>query len=189
MNIEDCLREGLLVKQNPDGEKAELSVEMAEHKLGLAEQEFEHEIFENAIVTAYNAMFHAARALLFRDGFKERSHFAVYVFVNEKYGAKIEKKYLNELQSLRLYRHDLTYGLGKPAEIQETEADSAIKVAKGFIAAVKKTLEEKPQNKAVQPQGSAAKRVNGGHKGRKGALIIAFLANQPNIYFNIRLVD
>lgn len=161
MNIGDCLREGLLAKEKPDSEKAKLSIEMAEHKLGLAEQEFEHKIFENAIITAYNAMFHAARALLFRDGFKERSHFAVYVFVNEKYGGKLEKKYLNELQSLRLWRHELMYGIGKPSEMQETEADSAIKVAKGFIAAVKKILEEKPQNKSAQPQGGAAKNMNG----------------------------
>ena len=88
MNISDCLEQGLLVKIKPDPPKALASIEMAKHKLELAEKEIQAEIFENAIVTAYASMFHAARALLFKDGFKERSHFALFVFVNEKYSSK-----------------------------------------------------------------------------------------------------
>ncbi|MFH1256806.1 MAG: HEPN domain-containing protein [Candidatus Diapherotrites archaeon] len=142
MNVEECVREGLLVREKPDKEKSLSSIEMAEHKLDLAEKELEHEIFEDAIVNAYTSMFHSARALLFRDGFKERSHFAVYVYLKEKYSDKIERKYLNELNSLRLQRHDFMYGLGKNAEAQESEADSAIKIATGFLEAVKKIVKK-----------------------------------------------
>ncbi|MDD5163148.1 MAG: HEPN domain-containing protein [Candidatus ainarchaeum sp.] len=138
MNIEDCLNEGLLAKAKPDLQKAKASIEMAEHKLELAEKEFEHGIFENAITSAYASMFHSARALLFKDGYKERSHFAVYVYLNEKYASKIERKFLSELNSLRLQRHDLMYGIEKSAEIQEVDAESAIQMARGFLEAIRK---------------------------------------------------
>ncbi|MBU2100218.1 HEPN domain-containing protein [Candidatus Micrarchaeota archaeon] len=147
MKIEDCLQQGLLVKIKSDAKKAKMSVEMAEHKLQIAEKEFDYKIFENAIISAYTSMFHSARALLFKDGFKERSHFAVFVYIKEKYSEKIEKKYLTELNSLRLHRHDLMYGLEKPSEIQETEADSTIKVAEEFLKAVKIIIQEnKPES-------------------------------------------
>jgi uncharacterized protein (UPF0332 family) len=142
LNASDCLKEGLLSKTKPDFGKARSSIKMAAHKLELAEMELEHKIFENAIISAYASMFHSARAILFRDGYKGRSHFAVYVYLNEKYSNKIERKYLSELNSLRLQRHDLMYGLEKSSEAQESEADSAIKIAKGFLDAIKKILEK-----------------------------------------------
>ncbi len=140
MNIEDCLKEGLLVKSKQDSEKAKSSVEMAEHKLEIAEKESENSLFESAVVSAYASMFHSARALLFRDGYKERSHYAVFVFVNEKYSRRIERKYLGELNSLRLQRHELMYGLEKSTEVQEAEAESSIVLAKGFLESVKKII-------------------------------------------------
>lgn len=142
MKIEDCLNEGLLVKTKPDLEKAKASIDMAGHKLELAEKEFEYEIFENAVISAYASMFHAARALLFKDGYKERSHFAIYVFVSEKYSNRIERKYLNELNSLRLQRHELMYGLEKSAEVQEVEAESAIQIARGFLETIRKIIQK-----------------------------------------------
>lgn len=147
MNIADCLQEGLLVKTKPDLQKARSSLEMAEHKLELAEKEFEHRFFESAIISAYTSMFHAGRALLFKDGFKERSHFAVYVFVNQKYATQIERKYVNELDSLRLQRHELMYGLEKNVDAQEENADTAIKLASGFLNSIQKIIQSNKNHK------------------------------------------
>ncbi len=147
MNVQECLDQGLLVKTKPDNEKAFSSIEMAKHKRELAEKEFEHDLFESAIISAYASMFHAGRALLFKGGFKERSHFAVYVFVNEKYANKIERKYLSELNSLRLQRHELMYGLEKNIEAQEEDADTAIKLANGFLQAVQKIVQKNKSTK------------------------------------------
>ena len=141
MNVADCLEQGLLVKAKPDLPKARSSLAMAQHKLGIAETELGHGIFESTVISAYTSMFHSARALLFKDGFKERSHFALYVFVNERYGNQLERKYLSELNALRLQRHDLMYGLEKSPEAQESSADSALKMAAGFLAAVQEIVE------------------------------------------------
>ena len=140
VNVEDCLKEGLLDKAAPDAGKAKSSLEMAKHKLGLAEEELRHKLFESAVISAYSSMFHSARSLLFRDGFKERSHYAVYVYVSEKYSDKIERKYVNELNSLRLARHGLMYGLETGAGPSEFEARDATAMARGFLEAVKKLV-------------------------------------------------
>ena len=97
MNVDECLEKGLLKRSQPDLKKAMRSIEIAEHKLELAEREFEAKIYENAIISAYTSMFHAARAILFRDGFTERSHYALFVYLSERYGDKIECSYLTEL--------------------------------------------------------------------------------------------
>ncbi len=140
MNVQSCLTEGLLKKDKPDFKKAKSSIEMAEHKLEIAEIEFKNEIYESAVVSSYASMFHSARALLFKDGYKERSHFALYIYVKENYSDKIEKMYLSELNSMRLERHELMYGLQKSKESYEVEAESAIEVAKGFLVSVKKLI-------------------------------------------------
>ncbi len=140
MNVEKCIAEGLLAKAQPDLGKARSSVTMAGHKLELAEKELEHGIYENAVISAYASMFHSARAILFMDGYKERSHFAVWVYLNEKYSARIERKYLTELNSLRLSRHTLMYGLEEGPEVQEGEAQSAVAIAGGFLARVREIV-------------------------------------------------
>ena len=145
MNVEDCISAGLLSGVAPDIGKAHSSLLQAGHKLELAKKELEHEIYENAVISAYASMFHSARALLFMDGYKERSHYAVFVYVNEKYGHRIEQRHLNELNSLRLCRHELMYGISGDSETGKDEAGEAIESAKGFLEAVGRIVSSKPR--------------------------------------------
>ncbi len=140
MNADECLAKSLLKRDRPDSKKALESVKTAEHKLSIAEKELEAKIFENAVTTAYTAMFHAARALLYRDGFKERSHYALCVYVSEKYEDRLEKRFLHSLESLRQEHHHLTYGIGKRAEVSAKEAEKALQVAREFTKAIKRIL-------------------------------------------------
>jgi uncharacterized protein (UPF0332 family) len=139
MNVEDCFGQGLLRKDSPNIDKSKKSLEIANYKLSLGKRLFELKIFEETIVNAYSCMFHAARALLFRDGVKEKSHYALFLYIKEKYSDKLERRFINELNTLRLERHEISYGLEKP-EIKEDEAEEVIKVAGDFISAVKKIL-------------------------------------------------
>lgn len=140
MNIEDCLAEGLLKREQPDIGKARRSLDVARHKLELAQREVDAGIYENAVVTAYTAMFHAARALLFRDGYKERSHYAVYVYLKEKYGDRIEQKFISELNFMRMERHDAMYGLEEREEARESGARAGLVLVEGFLSAVERLL-------------------------------------------------
>ena len=139
MDIKTCFEKGLLKKDIPDREKARKSIEIARHKLEIARANLDIKIYEETIINGYAAMFHAARALLFRDGISENSHFGVYVYIKEKYRNKLEARFINELNALRLERHELWYGLEK-SEIKEVEGENALSVAKDFVNAVEKLL-------------------------------------------------
>ncbi len=143
--IEDLIKKGLLAKMQPDKQKAFNSLELAEGRIDKGKAELKAEFFDDALLSAYTSMFHSCRALMFKDGFKERSHYAVCEYIREKYQGKIEAKYINELNVLRTMRHKVIYGDENllPKEVQEAEAESSIKLAEGFLAAVEKLLKVK----------------------------------------------
>ncbi|MBI2079371.1 HEPN domain-containing protein [Candidatus Micrarchaeota archaeon] len=138
--LEACIENGLIRKDVPDLQKAKNSLKTAEHNLDLAQRNLEAGIYESALISAYTCMFHTARSLLYKDGYKERGHYALYIFLLEKYSNKIEAKYINELNTLRSIRHKVIYGNEELAirEVEETEAHSSIKIAEGFLKSVKK---------------------------------------------------
>jgi len=140
--MDDLVREGHLVKTAPNLKKAEKSLLLAKDKIDKALEEFDAEIYDNALVSAYTSMFHSARALLFKDGFKERNHYAVCEYLRKKYRNTIEMKYINELNILRTIRHKVIYGDEETniKEIQSEEARAAIDMATGFLASVKKLI-------------------------------------------------
>ena len=140
MNVKECLEKGLLSESEPDMRKAKKSILTAERKIALAEAELKGNFYESCFISTYTAMFHAARALLFRDGVKEKSHYAVYIYLTEKYSNKIEARYFTEFNNMRTDRHNLMYGLDEPQDSGESEAKSAIKLIKEFITIIKKML-------------------------------------------------
>ena len=138
MNINDCLRKRWLIKENPDLEKAKQSVEISKAKLQEAELALKANLIESAIVFSYASMFHAGRALLFKDGFREKGHVPLLIYLEEKYPLAIGKKLLFDFNTMRLERHDSLYGL-KP-DYGKKEAEYAVETAKLFLEKVAKIL-------------------------------------------------
>jgi uncharacterized protein (UPF0332 family) len=139
MNVDECIKQGLLKRDIPSKEKAAKSLEIAKHKLGVARKLFGFKIFEETITNSYSSMFHASRALLFRDGIKEKSHYAVFVYIKEKYSGKLEMRFINEFNNLRTERNEISYGLEK-SNISAEEAKEVLKTAEEFIGAVEKLI-------------------------------------------------
>ena len=90
MNINECIRQGLLKKIEKDDKKAVRSIGISKMKLSKASKLLDNGFVEDSVINSYAAMFHASRAILFMDGFKEKSHYAIYVYLREKYINKIE---------------------------------------------------------------------------------------------------
>ncbi|HEX7628323.1 MAG TPA: HEPN domain-containing protein [Candidatus Methanoperedens sp.] len=84
----------------------------------------------------YNAFFHVARALLFKDGIKERSHFCIARYVEEKYvnTKLLNRDFLDYLDTLRDARHETQYSL----DFVEIEMDlhAGIVVCREFMKVV-----------------------------------------------------
>lgn len=141
MNVDECMEKGLLKPDKPDIQKALRSIVIARSKLSKAAKLQQANFIEDALVNGYASMFHAGRAILFRDGFKEKSHYGLYVYLSEKYKDKLEPRFLNELDSLRMERHDVQYAL-HPIKVSGEEIAGVLETARQFIDAIEKALKK-----------------------------------------------
>ena len=139
-NVEDCFRFRLLRKIKPDKEKSSKSLEISKQRLKKTEEAIKLKIFEFAVLEAYMAMFHSSRALLYKDGIQEKSHFAISIYLKEKYSNKMPLNIINFLNIHRIERHEAMYGL--EYEPKKEDALTAIDDAKIFVKEVEKVLHE-----------------------------------------------
>lgn len=141
MKIENYFKEGLLRKAKIDENEIKGSLELAERFLERAKGNLRIEYFDVAFTLAYNTMFHAARALLFSLGVKERSHFAMIEYLKEKFREE-EKiyRFLEILDSYRVSRHAIQY---RGEFCSKIDAEEAIKDAQEFLKIVKNYFKRK----------------------------------------------
>jgi len=143
MKLRECFEKRLLRRERPDLEKSQRSMEVAETKLDEAEKAVSHKLFDAAIILAYTAMFHAARAILFRDGIVEKSHICLIEYLRETYvnTGKLREAAVNALDTLRIDRHETLYGL--ETKSNEREAEYSLEKAKEFLMTVKDLVKYK----------------------------------------------
>ncbi|CAG0950412.1 hypothetical protein METP2_00175 [Methanosarcinales archaeon] len=139
MNLEECFEKRLLRNALPDRLKSEKAIEMAQRAIMEAEKLFKHGFYEQVILYSYTAMFQGARALLFKDGFVEKSHYCVVEYLKRHYVkiGKLDQSHIHWLDTYRIERHETLYGLEK-MDIQEKDANAAIISAKEFLEAIRR---------------------------------------------------
>lgn len=140
MRLNECFRKRLLRRERPDLEKSKRSIEVAEAKFNEAEKTFGHGLLDATVVLAYTTMFHAARAILFKDGIVEKSHVCLIEYLREKYvnTGRLSGFLINTLDSIRIERHETLYGL--ETESSEKDAKYCLDKAKEFLSTVKNML-------------------------------------------------
>ena len=136
MRMEDCFKKGLLKRTSPDRENALRSLELSKSNIEDAVENLSMRRYRVVAVSSYTAMFHAARAILLRDGVKERSHECIPAYLKEKY-PELEPL-ANTLDAYRRFRHDAIYGLD--FFLDETEAKAALNSAKDFLEKIKSII-------------------------------------------------
>jgi uncharacterized protein (UPF0332 family) len=131
--FEDCLREGLLRNIPPSKERAESSIVAAKKWLSEAKKGLNNEAFNSSVLSSYLAMFHSARAILFLDGFREKSHYCIARYIEEKYvkNDQLEAKWIKLLDHYREIRHDNQYNIEFFSSREE--AENAFKSAREFL--------------------------------------------------------
>lgn len=97
----------MLKKIAPDLKSTRKSMELSISYIKDAEKNVSMECYRMVMISGYTAMFHAGRAILFRDGVKERSHECIPLYIKEKYPAL--EGTANLLDSYRKLRHDTLY--------------------------------------------------------------------------------
>jgi len=133
MKLAECFQKGLLKRISPDMDNANRSIRLSMENIEDAVENLRIHCYRVVAILSYTAMFHAARAILFKDGVKERSHECIPVYLKEKY-PELETL-ANVLDSYRRLRHDAIYGLD--FVIDEKEAQASLESSKELLDKIK----------------------------------------------------
>jgi uncharacterized protein (UPF0332 family) len=126
--LEECYERGLLRKVAASKEKAMQSLAQAREWVTEAGHDCDAGSLRSAIMAAYMGYFHAARAVLFRDGVREKSHYCIGVYL-ESYrdSGLVEDEWVLQFDHMRRMRQNDQYGLDArptPAEVRQAVADA-----------------------------------------------------------------
>jgi uncharacterized protein (UPF0332 family) len=81
-------------------------------------------------------MFHAARALIYSKGFREKSHYALLVALKELFKNQLESELIQNFEEAMSLREEADYGL----VFSEEGATSIVNNAEKFLNKVKQIL-------------------------------------------------
>ena len=129
-DFERCVKERRLIKIKPSNEMIQKELDSAEYDLERARNSLEEEDFKWASVQSYYSMFHAAKALVLKKGYREKSHFCLIIALRELY-VKEEELIAEMVENLELcmsLRHEADYGL----TYHQESAETAIEYAEDF---------------------------------------------------------
>jgi uncharacterized protein (UPF0332 family) len=109
--------------------KKELSV--ARSDLEDAKAGFENSRYKWSTIQGYYSMFHAARALLYSENYREKSHYAISVALKELFvdKGKLDVRYIRNLLNAMSLRESADY----EADFSREGAEAVIKSAEEFL--------------------------------------------------------
>jgi uncharacterized protein (UPF0332 family) len=141
-SLEDCLREGKLRRIPPSRQGAEGSMRAAQMWLEEAERSLKAGASSSSVLASYLSMFHSARAILYLDGYREKSHYCVARHLERHVAAgRLEARWVDLLDHYREQRHESQYRFN--FVITAAEAEASLASSREFVdrmAALKETI-------------------------------------------------
>lgn len=105
------LEDGRLVKIGIDRALILKEIEAAVSDLEEAMDSLRRKRFKWATVQGYYSMFHSARALLYSQGLREKSHYALLVALKELFKNELVPEILRDFDEAMNLREEADYGL------------------------------------------------------------------------------
>lgn len=145
MDIKYCLEHRFLIEIEPSADLMQKELAEAVYDFDKAKKAFKKRDWKWSIVQAYYCMFHAARAVLFKIGLREKRHFAVGVVLDDlnKRG-KLESKYVDDFNAALSSREDADYHYIHSKE----DSEDGLKIAEDFLARMNQLLNEFKKNES-----------------------------------------
>lgn len=111
--FEKCIKERRLVKMDVTDEMIEKEIEGAKYDLMRAEENYHEEDYKWSSVQAYYSMFHAAKALVLRKGYREKSHYCLLIAFKELYvrTKELDPECADNFEMVMDLRHEADYAL------------------------------------------------------------------------------
>ena len=139
MNVEDCIQRGYLIPEPKDHALIQKELQESQHDFERAKKVFNDKDYKWTIITCYYSMFHAAKAVGFACGYREKKHIALLILLQDlnKQG-KIEREFITSLHAAIDSREsaDYQYTYSKPI------AEHNLKIAEEFNKRMKRLIEE-----------------------------------------------
>jgi uncharacterized protein (UPF0332 family) len=130
------VEEGKLTRIGIDRRLALKEVEGAVSDLEEAKDSLLRKKFKWATVQGYYSMFHSARALVYSKGFREKSHYALFVALRELFRNQLEFEIIQNFEEAMSLREEADFGL----VFSEEGATSIVDNAEKFLNKVKEIL-------------------------------------------------
>jgi len=141
IDLEECIERGLLRKIPASREKALQCLSKSAELMGEAEACLANGQLNSTVLTGYTALLNAERAILFRDGWRERSHECTIKYLEAKYGKELSMDTVALLGRYKTGRHDTQYDVTYTPD--EKEAASLLEFTSGFIGTARRIIEKK----------------------------------------------
>jgi len=134
--FERMIEERRLTRIKADRDLILKEMREAEADLIEAKDSLGRKKFKWAIIQGYYSMFHAARALVYSKGYREKSHYALLVALRNLLASKIGTKLTKDFEDAMSLREEADYGLA----FSETGAMETIEAAEAFFKKAKEVL-------------------------------------------------
>jgi uncharacterized protein (UPF0332 family) len=129
LKLRQLLEERRLIRIKPDRKLVLKEIEGAKSDLETARKSFSDGIFKWATIQGYYSIFHAARALLYSKGFREKSHYALLIAVQELFSDELERSLIQGFEDAMNLRQTADYGL----TFSEEGAIDVVETAEKFL--------------------------------------------------------
>jgi hypothetical protein len=138
--VKRLLEERRLIRSKLGEESVRKELEGAAYDLERAKASLSEDDYKWATVKGYYSMFHAARALLYLAGYRERSHAALLVALRELYArtGRLAQPELDNFENAMSLRQEADYAL----TFSHEGAQRVVKDAEAFVQAARTLVEE-----------------------------------------------
>ena len=131
LEFQRCLDKHWLVRMPEARSLSSRELDVAGDDLTEAQAAYERRSYKWSTIQAYYAMFHAARALLYSQGYREKSHRCLSVAMRHLFVAKgiLEAVLIDGLDDVRALREDADYR----TEFSPIGAEHSVNVARQLV--------------------------------------------------------
>jgi uncharacterized protein (UPF0332 family) len=140
VQFKECLAKGRIKKFSPAKRLVYKELNSSGDDLKVTKDSFNGGNYKWATIQAYYSMFHAARALIYSKGYRERSHYCLIVAIKALFVAEglLDANLVEAIQTAKLLRENADY----EDEFSKESAQSLLNKAEELLKCAKEILEK-----------------------------------------------
>lgn len=138
--LDKCIKNGFIRRIEPSKNAAQKMIEKAAELLKEADKSSRAGAPNGTLLIAYDVMLFAGKALLALDGFREKNHYCVAIYVKEEYAdkGKIGRETAKRFDEYRVLRQMVAYDAD--FMVSTVDAKQSIKDASNMLEEVRKQI-------------------------------------------------